>query len=81
MPTNGQAACVIELTVFADNDRAIRLRASWFRDREGRARGDAIRHGHLADSLWMARRPGGNLAPRVRTDDPPSGQAKTFLAA
>lgn len=73
----------IELTVFADNDRAIRLYERHGFVREGRARGDAIRQGHLADSLWMARyRPGGNLAPRVRTDDPAIvAQAKTFLAA
>ena len=45
----------IELTVFADNARAIRLYQHCGFVREGLHRGYALRHGHYADVVSMAR--------------------------
>jgi L-phenylalanine/L-methionine N-acetyltransferase len=45
----------IELTVFADNAPAIALYRKFGFVEEGRARGDAMRAGQLADGLRMAR--------------------------
>jgi putative acetyltransferase len=45
----------VELTVFADNERAIRLYQRHGFEVEGRLRGYAMRHGQYADVLAMAR--------------------------
>jgi L-phenylalanine/L-methionine N-acetyltransferase len=49
----------LELTVYADNEPAIRLYGKFGFETEGRRRADAFRGGHYVDSLAMARlRPG-----------------------
>ena len=45
----------IELTVFADNTRAIALYERFGFEHEGRHRGYALRHGQYTDALAMAR--------------------------
>nr|WP_316640479.1 GNAT family N-acetyltransferase [uncultured Roseateles sp.] len=45
----------IELTVYADNDRAIRLYERCGFEHEGRHRAYALRHGQYVDTLCMAR--------------------------
>ena len=45
----------IELTVFADNTRAIALYERFGFEHEGRQRGYALRHGVYSDVLAMAR--------------------------
>lgn len=45
----------MELTVFADNERAVRLYEKFGFVVEGRHRGDTLRAGRYADSLTMAR--------------------------
>lgn len=45
----------IELTVFSDNDRAIKLYRSFGFEHEGTHRGYALRHGVFADVFSMAR--------------------------
>jgi len=45
----------VELTVFADNHRAIRLYERFQFAHEGRLRGYALRHGRYVDCLAMAR--------------------------
>ncbi|MEM1266726.1 MAG: GNAT family N-acetyltransferase [Pseudomonadota bacterium] len=45
----------LELTVFADNDRAIRLYERHGFEAEGRHRGFALRDGELVDAIAMAR--------------------------
>jgi putative acetyltransferase len=62
----------VELTVFADNTRAIRLYERCGFEREGRMRGYAVRDGAYCDVLFMARlRPGGSAWPAP----PPSPEA------
>jgi putative acetyltransferase len=54
--TDGWAQVLrVELTVYADNDRAIRLYQRHGFEVEGRLRGYALRHGEYADVLAMAR--------------------------
>jgi putative acetyltransferase len=45
----------VELSVFADNERAIRLYERFGFEREGLCRADAMRNGRLADTVTMAR--------------------------
>lgn len=45
----------IELTVYADNERAIKLYRGMGFELEGRHRGYALRHGVFTDALCMAR--------------------------
>ena len=45
----------IELTVYADNERAIKLYRGMGFEQEGRHRGYALRHGVFTDALCMAR--------------------------
>ncbi len=52
---NWVGALRIELTVYTDNERAIRLYRKFGFEIEGTFRGYAMRHGHYADAYAMAR--------------------------